>query len=39
MTTCLSFDWFAFYDILAPACLEMKILEEKVTYVFRLFDF
>ena len=29
----------AFYDILARACAEIKILDEKVTYVFRLFDF
>ena len=31
-----------FYDILAPACAKIKILrflDEKVTYVFRLFDF
>ena len=29
----------AFYDLLARACAEIKILEEKVTYVFRLFNF
>ena len=35
----------AFYDILAPACAEIKILtlrqflDEKVTYVFRFLDF
>ena len=29
----------AFQDILAPACAEIKILDEKLTYVFRLFDF
>jgi len=29
----------AFYDILAWARAEIKILEEKVTYVLRLFDF
>ena len=32
----------ALYDILARACAEIKILrflDEKVTYVFRLFDF
>ena len=29
----------AFYDILARACAEMNILNQKVTYVFRLFDF
>jgi len=32
----------AFYDTLARACAEIKILrflEEKVTYVLRLFDF
>ena len=32
----------AFYDILARACAEIKILrclDEKVTYVFRVFDF
>ena len=31
----------AFYDILARACAEIKILflDEKVTFVFRLFDF
>ena len=28
-----------FYDILARACAEIKILDKKVTYVFRLFDF
>ena len=38
LATCI-----AFYDILALACTEIKIwtgnLDEKVTYVFRLFDF
>ena len=38
-TTCS----IAFYEILAQACTEIKILDEfldkKVTYVFRLFDF
>ena len=29
----------AFCDILAGACAEIKILDGKVTYVFRLFDF
>ena len=29
----------AFYDILARACAEMKIVNQRVTYVFRLFDF
>ena len=28
-----------FYDILARACAEINFLREKVTYVFRLFDF
>ena len=28
-----------FYDILARACAEIKILDKKVIYVFRLFDF
>ena len=28
-----------FYDLLAWACAEITILDEKVTYVFRLFDF
>ena len=28
-----------FYDILARVCAEIKILDEKVTYVFRRFDF
>ena len=29
----------AFYHIVTQACAEIKILAEKVTYVFRLFDF
>ena len=29
----------AFYRIVTRACTEIKILEQKVTYVFRLFDF
>ena len=29
----------AFYHIVTRACAEIKILDEKVTYVFRLFDF
>ena len=29
----------AFYDISTWACTEIKILGEKVTYVFRFFDF
>ena len=29
----------AFYDILARAGAEMKTVNQKVTYVFRLFDF
>jgi len=29
----------AFYDILALACAAIKFLEDKVTYVLRLFDF
>ena len=29
----------AFYAILARACAEMKIVNQRVTYVFRLFDF
>ena len=29
----------AFYDILARTCAEVKIPNQKVTYVFRLFDF
>ena len=28
-----------FYDIWARACAGIKILDEKVTYVFRLFDY
>ena len=35
----LLFSSIAFYDILARACAEMKILSQKVTYVFWLFDF
>jgi len=27
------------YDILAQACVEIKILDKKVTHAFRLFDF
>ena len=29
----------AFYELWARACAEIKILDEKVAYVFRLFDF
>ena len=29
----------AFYNISTRGCAEMKFLDEKVTYVFRLFDF
>ena len=34
--------FYDFYDLLARACTEIKILrflDKKVTYVFRLFDF